>query len=51
MRCLTDEELERYDQALERVLEEGSAEEDWPILERVDRLYEEVANEEPTSAS
>ena len=51
MRRLTLEELKRYDQALERALEEeGFAEEDWPILERVQRLYEEVANEEPTSA-
>jgi hypothetical protein len=50
MRRLTDEELERYEQALDRALEEGFAEEDWPILERVQRLYEEVANE-ATSAS
>ena len=48
---LTDEELERYDRALKRALEEGFAEEDRPILERVQRLYEEVANEETTSAS
>ena len=47
---LTDEELERYDLALKRALEEGFAEEDRPILERVQRLYEQVANEEPTSA-
>ena len=51
MRSLADEELERYDRALERALEEGFTEEDRPILERVQRLYEEVANEEPTSAS
>ena len=51
MRCLTDEELERFEQALERALEEGFAEEDRPILERVERLYEEVVNEETTSAS
>ena len=44
MRSLADEELERYDRALERALEEGFAEEDRPILERVHRLYEEVAN-------
>ena len=51
MRCLTDEELERYDQALERALEEeGFAEEDRPILERVQRLCEEVANKKLTSA-
>jgi hypothetical protein len=51
MRCLTDEELERYDQALERALEEERfAEEDRPILERVQRLHEEVADE-LTSAS
>ena len=51
LRRLTDEELERYDRALKRALEEGFAEEDRPILERVQRLYEEVANEESTSAS
>jgi len=51
MRRLTNEELERYDQALDRALEEGFAEEDWPILEWVQRLYEQVVNEEPTSAS
>lgn len=45
---LTDEELKRFDQALERALEEGVAEEDGPVLERVQRLYEEVANVEPT---
>ena len=45
MRRLTDEELERYERALDRALEEGFAEEDGPILERVERLYEEVANE------
>ena len=50
MRRLTDEELERYERALDRALEEGFAEEDRPILERVERLYEEVANE-LTSAS
>ena len=44
LRRLTDEELERYDRALKRALEEGFAEEDRPILERVQRLYEEVAN-------
>ena len=49
---LTDEELERYDRALKRALEEeGFAKEDRHILERVQRLYEEVTNEEPTSAS
>ena len=51
MRRLTDEELEHYERALNRALEEGFAEEDRPILERVERLYEEVANEEATSAS
>ena len=51
LRRLTDEELERFDRALERALEEGFAEEDRPILERVERLFEEVASEEPTSAS
>ncbi len=52
MRRLTVEELKRYERALTRALEEeGFAEEDRPILERVQRLYEEVANEEPTSAS
>ena len=51
MRRLTDEELELYDRALKRALEEGFAEEDRPILERVERLYEEVVNEETTSAS
>jgi len=51
MRRLTDEELERYELALKRALEEGFAEEDRPILERVQRLYEEVANDEFTSAS
>ena len=45
MRRLTDEELERYDRALERALEEGFAEEDRTILERVQRLYEEVHRE------
>ncbi len=50
MRRLTDEELERYIRALERVLEEGFTEEDRPILERVERLFEEVADEELTSA-
>ena len=50
MRRLTDEELERFDLALERVLEEGFAEEDRSILERVQRLYEQVADE-LTSAS
>jgi hypothetical protein len=35
MRRLTDEELERYDRALKRALEEeGFAEEDRPILTR-----------------
>ena len=47
---LTDEELERFDRALERALEEGFAEEDAPILERAERLCEEIANEQPTSA-
>ena len=42
MRRLTDEELECYEQALNRALQEGFAEEDRPILERVERLYEEV---------
>ena len=51
MRRLTDEELELYDRALKRALEEGFAGEDRPILERVERLYEEVVNEETTSAS
>jgi hypothetical protein len=52
MRRLTDEELERFDRALERALEEeGFAEEDRPILERIQRLYEEVANEGLTSTS
>ena len=38
-RRLPDEELKRYDRALERALEEeGFAEEDAPILERVQRL-------------
>ena len=50
LRRLTDEELERYERALKRALEEGFAEEDRPILERVQRLYEEVANEEHTPA-
>jgi hypothetical protein len=50
MRRLTDEELEWYERALTRALEEGFAEEDRPILERIQRLYEEVTNEEPTSA-
>ena len=45
------EELSAYDAALSRALEEeGFAEEDRPILERVHRLYEEVADE-LTSAS
>jgi hypothetical protein len=51
MRRLTDEELKCYIGALERALEEKFTEEDRPILERVQRLYEEVANEQPTSAS
>ena len=51
LRRLTDEELERYDLALKRALEKGFAEEDRPILEGIERLCEEVANEEPTSAS
>ena len=50
MRRITDEELERYERALDRALQEGFAEEDRPILERVERLYEEVANEGLTSA-
>ena len=46
MRRLTDEELERYDGALSRALELGEfAEEDRPILKRVQRLYEEVSRE------
>ena len=45
MRRLTDEELERYERALDRALEEGFAEEDRPILERVERLYEEMSCE------
>ena len=45
MRRLTDEELERYEQALNRALEEGFVEEDRPILERVVRLYEKVSRE------
>ena len=49
LRRLIDEELKRFDRALERALkEEGFAEEDRPILERVERLYKEVANEELT---
>jgi hypothetical protein len=51
MRRLTDEELELYDRALNRALKEGFAEEDRPILKRVEQLYEEVADEELTSAS
>jgi len=52
MRRLTLEELTRYERVLERALEEeGFVEEDRPILERVEQLYEEVANEETTSAS
>jgi len=51
LRRLTDEELERYDLALKRALEKGFAEEDRPILERVQRLYKEVANEGLSSAS
>jgi len=51
LRRLTDKELERYELALKRALEEGFAEEDRSILERVQRLYEEVANDEFTSAS
>jgi len=50
MRRLTDGELEGYDRALKRALEERFAEEDRPILERVERLYEEVTTE-LTSAS
>jgi hypothetical protein len=51
MRRLTDEELDTYEEALRRALESGEfAEENRPILERVQRLYEEVANE-VTSAS
>ena len=43
---LTDEELERYERALKRALEEKEfAEEDRPILERVQQLYEQVADE------
>jgi hypothetical protein len=46
MQRLTDEELERHDGALSRVLESGEfAEEDRPILQRVERLYEEVSRE------
>ena len=45
MRRLTDEELGRYERALNRALEEGFAEEDRPILERVEWLYEEVSRE------
>src|SRR5215218_1676308 len=45
------EELGAYDAALSRALKSGEfAEEDWPILERVEWLYEEVADE-LTSAS
>ena len=51
VRRLSDEELERYDRALKEALEEDFAEEDLSILERVEQLYEEVVNEEPTSAS
>jgi transposase len=51
MRRLTDEELEWYERALKRALgEEGFAAEDRPILERVQQLYEQVADE-LTSAS
>ena len=51
MRRLTDEELEWYERALKRALgEEGYAAEDRPILERVQQLYEQVADE-LTSAS
>ena len=44
---LTDEELERYHDALEALEErEGEwAEEDLPILQRVEDLMEKVANE------
>jgi hypothetical protein len=46
MRRLTYEELERYEGALSRTLESGEfAEEDRPILQRVQRLYEEVSRE------
>ena len=46
MRRLTDEELERYEEAFSRVLESGDfAEEDRSILERVEWLYEEVSRE------
>jgi hypothetical protein len=48
---LTFEELTRYERALKRALEERFAEEDRLILELVQRLYEEVANDEFTSAS
>ena len=43
---LTYEELDAYEEALSRVLESGEfAEEDRPILQRVERLYEEVSRE------
>ena len=44
-RRLTDEEFERCDRALKRAVEKGFAEEDRPILERVQRLYKQVADE------
>ena len=51
LRRLTDEELDAYEEALRRALESGEfAEQDRPILERVERLYEQVADE-LTSAS
>jgi hypothetical protein len=40
---MSDEELETYDTAVRRAIEAGEfAEEDRPILVRVDDLYEEV---------
>jgi hypothetical protein len=46
MRRLIDEELERYEGALSRTLESGEfAEEDQPILQRIERLNEEVSRE------
>jgi hypothetical protein len=38
MRRLTEEKLGRYERALAQALEKGFAEEDRPILERVERL-------------
>jgi hypothetical protein len=48
LRRMTDDELRRYDEALEAAHERGDdpvqwREEDLPILQRVEELYEEVA--------